>query len=291
MNPPNPSRSTEPGTPHLLIPRSEVEEKLRARIVEGNEILNRSYKHFGEADSRKNEYRVWDDYNQQLLLNLFSTASFAKENSSATGSLPLGAGRAPSLTDERKRLSSRVKAKINKLESIIARLPLIPEAPAISPPLRNTAPKQSSRKVFLVHGHDDGTKETVARFLGKLDLDVVILHEQVNAGRTIIEKLEHHSEDCDFAIILMTPDDVGSVDNGEDVHQHRARQNVILELGYFMGKLGRAQVVALYKGDIELPSDIHDILYVPLDVNGAWRLLLAREIQAGGLSIDLNKAI
>jgi predicted nucleotide-binding protein len=147
------------------------------------------------------------------------------------------------------------------------------------------------RTVFLIHGHDDGSKETVARFLSKLGLEPVILHEQPNQGRTIIEKFERHSQ-VGFAIALLTPDDVGGLTGaGADQLRPRARQNVIFEFGYFMGKLGRHSVCALTKGNVELPSDYSGVLYIPLDVSGAWRMTLVRELKAAGYDVDANLAL
>jgi len=142
--------------------------------------------------------------------------------------------------------------------------------------------------VFLVHGHDEGSRENVARYLEKLGLRPKILHEQPNRGKTIIEKLEVHSS-VGFAVVLLTPDDIGGKD--EKTLRPRARQNVILELGFFCGALGRSRVCALFKGDVEIPSDFEGVVYVPLDDSGAWRLALAREIKAAGISVDLNKAV
>lgn len=147
-----------------------------------------------------------------------------------------------------------------------------------------------SRKIFVVHGHDDGLKETVARYLSKLHLDPVILHEQASQGRTIIEKFEQHA-DVDFAIVLFTPDDVGGVAGRVEEQRPRARQNVILELGFFLGKLGRGRVCVLYVEGIEMPSDYSGVLYVPIDKAGHWRLQVAKEIRASGLSVDMNLTI
>lgn len=147
--------------------------------------------------------------------------------------------------------------------------------------------RESTRHVFVVHGHDDGLKETVARFLSELELKPIILHEQPNQGKTIIEKFEHHA-DVDFAIVLFTPDDVGHPISKAEQARPRARQNVVLELGFFMGALGRHRVCVLHTGDIELPSDYAGVIYVPLDAGGAWRFLLAKEMKACGMQIDLN---
>jgi len=143
----------------------------------------------------------------------------------------------------------------------------------------------AARKVFIVHGHDEGARESVARFLEQLDFDPIILHEQANQGRTIIEKIEAHG-DVGFAVVLLTPDDLGSVQGGPS--QPRARQNVLLELGYFIGRLGRARVCALKRGDVEVPSDFGGVVYEPFDGGGGWKQALGRELQAAGFDIDWN---
>jgi predicted nucleotide-binding protein len=151
-------------------------------------------------------------------------------------------------------------------------------------------PTPPSRKVFVVHGHDEGLREAAARLLSRLDLNPIILQEQPVQGRTIIESIAAHS-DVAFAVVLLTPDDVGAGIKDSDNLKKRARQNVILELGYFVGKLGRGHACALVKGDVELPSDWHGVLYVPVDEGGGWRYRLAQELRAAGLDVDLNKII
>lgn len=148
---------------------------------------------------------------------------------------------------------------------------------------------QISQKIFLVHGHDDEVRKNVARFLReRLGLEVVILHERPNRGRTIIEKVEANS-DVSFAVVILTPDDVGATRKNKKRLQKRARQNVILELGYFIGKLGRERVTALYVKDVELPSDFDGVLYIAYDSPGEWRGKLAKEIDAAGIEVDLAK--
>lgn len=145
-----------------------------------------------------------------------------------------------------------------------------------------------SRKVFIVHGHDDGARETVARFLERIGLEAVILHEQANQGRTIIEKVVANS-DVGFAVVLLTPDDEGCVKGGTP--EPRARQNVLLELGYFIGRLGREKVCALKRGTLEIPSDFAGVVWETMDSNGGWKQSLARELEAAGHSIDWNKVM
>ncbi len=144
-------------------------------------------------------------------------------------------------------------------------------------------------KIFIVHGHDQVLLQQTARFLEKLDLKPIILFEQPGQSQTIIEKIEKHSN-VRFAVILLTPDDVGKAAKDEKF-QPRARQNVILELGYFLGKLGRPNVVALYYEALELPSDYHGVEYLKVDAEGAWKMKLAKELKEAGLAIDMNKAI
>lgn len=145
-----------------------------------------------------------------------------------------------------------------------------------------------NKKVFLVHGHEHGTRETVARYIEKLGLKPVILDEQANRGKTIIEKLEGHS-DVGFAVVLLTPDDEGRSIKDKEARkkpQGRARQNVLLELGYFIGKLGRDNCCALSKGPIEIPSDLGGVLHEPIDDGGGWKAKLARELDAAGYELD-----
>lgn len=145
--------------------------------------------------------------------------------------------------------------------------------------------QMSNDKVFVVHGHNDGLKQSVARLLEKLSVQLIILHEQPNAGKTIVEKFEEYA-DVGFAVVLLTPDDVGGPMEGE--MNPRARQNVILELGYFIGKLGRSRVCTIYMDGVELPSDLSGVLYVKFDEGGLWQFQLAKEMKAAAFSVDLN---
>lgn len=149
---------------------------------------------------------------------------------------------------------------------------------------------RNSNRVFVIHGHDEAARETVARFLEKLKLQPVILHEQANKGRTIIEKFEDHA-DVGFAVVLLTPDDVGGLRDEQTDLKPRARQNVILELGFFLGKLDREKVCALKKHGVETPSDYDGVAYTDLDDAGAWKLELVRELKAAGFSVDANRAV
>jgi len=146
-----------------------------------------------------------------------------------------------------------------------------------------------SKDVFIVHGHDSLAKAEVARVIERAGLNAVILHEQPNAGRTIIEKFEGHGGSAGFAVVLLTPDDVGGPDREQ--LRPRARQNVIGEMFWFAGKLGRQRVCALKKGDVEMPSDFAGVGYTEMDDRGAWKTELLRELDAAGYEVDWRKAL
>ena len=153
-----------------------------------------------------------------------------------------------------------------------------------------TGVQLDSNEVFIVHGRHDGAKQMVARFLERLELSPIILHEQPNQGQTIIEKFEEHSN-VGFAVVLLTPDDVGGPADEGNTQRPRARQNVILELGFFLGKLGRERTCALLVDDVEIPSDYDGVLYIPMDGQGAWMMNLVRELKGAGLEVDANLAL
>ena len=140
------------------------------------------------------------------------------------------------------------------------------------------------KKVFIVHGHDNALKQEVARMVEKQGLETIILSEQANRGKTIIEKFEEHS-DVGAAICLFTGDDYGKAKDATSENL-RARQNVVFEAGYFMGKLGRENVVLIANPDIEIPSDLKGVVYTN---EKSWQIDVLKELKAIGYAIDLNK--
>ncbi|WP_026607760.1 TIR domain-containing protein [Methylocapsa acidiphila] len=143
-------------------------------------------------------------------------------------------------------------------------------------------------KVFVVHGHDGTPKVEVARFIEMLRFEAVILHERPNKGRTLITKFREEADGVGYAVVLMTPDDVGKAEKTLDL-KSRARQNVVFELGFFVGKLGPERVTALVKGDIEKPSDFDGVVYISLEED--WQKKLGIELQVAGYEIDWNKVM
>jgi len=169
-----------------------------------------------------------------------------------------------------------------------------PAQQARAPGITNSGSKEKgqsvpNKDVFIVHGRDELAKAEVARFIERAGLKAVILHEQPNAGRTIIEKFEAHGGSAGFAVVIATGDDVGGADR--DHLQPRARQNVIGEMFWFAAKLGRHHVCVLVKGKIEMPSDFAGVGYTDMDARGAWKTELLKELEEAGYSIDWRRAL
>jgi len=162
-----------------------------------------------------------------------------------------------------------------------------PSIPTAHQQQASAVPTTAERKAFIVHGHNEGPKQGVARLLERLDIQPIILHEQPNQGKTIIEKFEAYSN-VPFAIVILTADDEGKAKN-ESSLRARARQNVILELGFFLGLLGRDKVCALYEEGVEIPSDYSGVIFVKIDNGYAWQYQVAKELKAAGISIDMNR--
>jgi predicted nucleotide-binding protein len=159
-----------------------------------------------------------------------------------------------------------------------------PDDGAAPPAAAVAAPALDFSKAFVVHGRDNETKNEMARFLERIGLQAIILHEQPNRGRHLLTKFQEEAEGVGFAVVLITPDDDGAFE-GEPLRK-RARQNVVFELGFLIGKLGPSRVAALIKGEVERPSDFDGVGYLTLDPAGGWKGLLARELKAAHVPFD-----
>jgi predicted nucleotide-binding protein len=182
----------------------------------------------------------------------------------------------------RRRAVSVLQGEVDSLKEVLQ----YSAAPSPSP---KEPELTATDEIFIVHGRDSAAKAEVARFIQQAGLKPVILHEQPNAGRTVIEKFEQYGESAGFAVILLTPDDVGGPD--AEHLQPRARQNVVGEMFWFAGKAGRERVCALKKGHIEIASDFAGVVYTDMDDRGAWKTELLKELRAAGYSVDWEKAL
>jgi predicted nucleotide-binding protein len=190
------------------------------------------------------------------------------------------------IADRQRRAIALLEGAIGGLQEEMEHVP--PE-PSVQSEYEQPQRDITSSKLFLVHGRDDVTKNEVALFLRAIGLEPVILHLRPNGGRHLLTKFREESEGADFAVVLMTPDDEGGPAGASD-RQPRARQNVVFELGFFIGKLGPARVAALLKGDVEKPSDFEGIAYIPFDSSGRWKTDLARELHHAKVPFDPAKA-
>ncbi|MFS8419580.1 DNA-binding protein [Xanthomonas campestris pv. campestris] len=160
----------------------------------------------------------------------------------------------------------------------------ISSEPTYPPKIPSPPGEFNKKQVFIVHGHDELAKLEMSDFISSLKLEPIILHMQASSGRTIIEKIEHYSN-VGFGIVLYTPCDVGAK-VGALNSSFRARQNVVFEHGYLIGKLSRSRVAAVVKGELETPNDISGVVYVQLDAAGRWKEELKKEMSAVGYLKD-----
>lgn len=233
------------------------------------------------------DHTAWNNTTREYLIKVFGSKS---ENIRsviyASSSKDLYANMGDRKLEEYE--ASQLENQIKMLESCIEQLKTEIELSEIG---SGVLPKETEvtrgNDVFIVHGRNHGIKETVARTISKLGINPIILHEQPNIGRTLIEKFTDYSN-VGFAIVLLTADDLGKAKKDTDLSP-RARQNVIFELGYFLGKLGRTRVCALYENGVEIPSDYSGVIYIELDSVGKWRFDLVKELKAVGFDVDANK--
>ncbi|PRY42166.1 putative nucleotide-binding protein with TIR-like domain [Geodermatophilus tzadiensis] len=157
-------------------------------------------------------------------------------------------------------------------------------APAPSPTVepREKSALSEKKTIFLVHGNNIDVRNDIETQLHRWklvpDTEIIVLDRQANMGQTLIEKFEKHAGDAGLAIVVATPDDVGRKKTATD-DEPRARQNVIYELGYFNGLLGRASTIVMNAG-ITQPSDIAGLVYIKYEQGGSWAWELARELKA-----------
>jgi predicted nucleotide-binding protein len=267
-----------------------VTENIRARIIYARRILHEFeavfYVH-GYSEDRvtafAREFNGWNEFNIEFLRLQFTDPEIVNDYIGPHG-IP------PSYISQTQRAQDIERAfedKIAILKSIRDRLPLYEKA-SKSVTREQMKPKSLGNEVFIIHGHDEGVKQTVARFVEHLGLEPVILDEKAGKSRAIIEKLEQEST-TGYAVALITPDDEGKSRREVGELKLRARQNVILELGYFIGKLSRARICALKVEGVETPSDYHGVEYIPFDESGGWKLKLANELEAAGYTINRSK--
>jgi predicted nucleotide-binding protein len=278
----------------LAKPRAEVAQLIQRLHDEGWELFGQGcqiedrWDHLAYSEWVRDTER-WHARGREALHVAYATDKEGDEFYDAvTGALIRRIGQSDSEAFQYR--MQAVRRGTNTLQSLKERLEFAVEPSVADVPVPGRVGPAVGRGVFVVHGHDDALREQVVRTLEKLQLDPIVLFEAPSGGQTLIEKFEHHATEAGYAVVLLTADDCGHAAGTNAPSQpNRARQNVILELGYFMGRLGRPYVCAIYEPGVELPSDIQGIVYVELA--GDWRMSVAKELRAAGFDIDANKLI
>ncbi len=280
-----PPASQPPRQPTLQVSRGEAERRIRERLPIGRELANREIQDQAGVDTLKADFQKWDRYNYELMRRLVDTDDFERDYAFTPTSQVVVVESWWTYVEVTRQ---NARARVTALETILGKLELIPESSTARSEAAGERPR--GNRVFLAHGHDEEMKQAVARFLEKLGCRPVILHEQPDRGRTVIEKVVAYA-DVAFAVVLLTPDDVGAPAANPAALKPRARQNVMFELGFFIGSLGRENVCALHRGGVEIPTDYVGVLWTPYDDAGAWRMKLAKELRAAGIEINADALI
>ena len=274
----------------LTISNADFVGKLEKRIEIGEELFNRVISSQNELTTANSEYKLWTDYNFEMLKQVFNIEindymdSYNHAGYTFMGQMGAVEGN-PMQT-----FKNLVKYKLDNLNSLLTRAELLKSQVADNTHISISTPKTtlSKTEVFIVHGHDEAAKTKTARFIEKLGLKPIILHEQASGSKTVIEKIEAYSN-VGFGIVLYTPCDIGAKKEENPKLKNRARQNVVFEHGFLIGKIGRENVCALVKDEIETPNDISGVVYVKMDDDDAWHVKIARELRNSGYEIDMNK--
>lgn len=284
------STQTPKETAILTISNTDFSGKLEKRIEIGEELFTRTISNQNELTTVNSDFKLWSDYNFEMLKQVFNIEvndymdSYNHAGYTFLGQMGEVQGN-PVQT-----FKNLVKYKLDNLKSLLTRAELLKSQVMTNESITIETPKTilSKTEVFIVHGHDEEAKTKTARFIEKFGLKPIILHEQASGSKTVIEKIEAYSN-VGFGIVLYTPCDIGAINEEKPNLKNRARQNVVFEHGFLIGKIGRENVCALVKDEIETPNDISGVVYVKMDSEDAWHLKVARELRNSGYDIDMNK--
>lgn len=270
----------------LTVEKNEFKQVLNERILIGEKIHSYPIQTSNDMEKMKSEFSVWTDYNSEYLKQAFNNPNNEYRKTYEDAGYfyfgLLGSNKDP--IQEKKAI---ISAKVETLKKLVAKTELLKSSiPTLSH--ATSKPTFAMNEVFIVHGHDEAAKIKTARFIEKLGFKPIILHEQASASKTVIEKIETYS-DVGFGIVLYTPCDIGAKNEDNPKLKTRARQNVVFEHGFLIGKIGRGNVCALVKGEIETPNDISGVVYIKMDDEDAWHLKLAKELRNAGYDVNMNK--
>ena len=276
----------------LTVSKQEFKKALAERVELGQLLYDREIQTNQDLENLKREYEEWNIFNSEYLKYSFNKPQNEyKEAYDMEGYTFLGRiGQFKNDVEDYKDLIYRRSKNLKNLINITDLLKQSESAVVHSNSIHAPSKSTTKNEVFIVHGHDEVAKFKAARFIERLGFKPIILHEQASSGKTVIEKIEAYSN-VGFGIILYTPCDIGSKNEKDAILRPRGRQNVVFEHGYLIGKIGRSNVCALVKGDLETPTDISGVVYISMDDSEAWHLQLAKELKKSGYDVDMNKVI
>lgn len=277
----------------LTKPKNVFITEIENRIKFATDMLTKLKEQNADFPTAQREYLAWHDYNIELLKQSFdkplneyrNSYEHAGEWDAMMTRSTIGAR--PSNNEVFQKFAAKFKSKVDNLIKLAQKVELLKSTELDNQDSELDITIDNS-KIFIVHGHDDLVKTETARFIERLGFEPIILHEQVSAGKTIIEKIEEYTN-VGFAVVLYTPCDVGARKGDESNLKSRARQNVVFEHGYLISKIGRKNVCAIVKGNVETPNDISGVVYISRE--GDWKLDLAKEMRNSGYEVDMNLVI
>lgn len=259
----------------LNIPPEKADDLLEEKMVNGEIMLKLNIKNIQQWKSAEKKFKAWNSENYELLKFIFKNNKVAKDYSSSGWSIGRILVSDLKLSEKTTKLMSDIQDKIDKLNSIKLSL-------GIFKVQNDTGKRDNSKKLFFIHGSNCSSKTKVINFITELGLEPIVLQEFIAGGKALIDEILTRS-DVKFAIGLLTPDNVGGIQ--PDKLNFRADQNVILELGIFVGLLGRNNVCGLYAGNLQLPEDYHGFEYIKIDKSGKWQKQVFEELTKAGFDI------
>lgn len=261
----------------IRVPVRICRTELRERISKGRDIVSARRRTDAEQDVFEQAGKQWLGATRLFLQNVLVEDSYLARQFLPRGDEDVYSGvSAPRLAQ----LLETDLASLRNFDELLASVGEVEEMARVD---GGAVPS-----VFIVHGRSIPLLMEVELFCRRISaLDVVVLKDQASRGATVIEKLERHLDRAtDYVIVLLTADDVGKLESGSDLLP-RARQNVVLELGFAMGCIGRSRVVVLAQPGVEVPSDVAGMVFVNLDAAGGWKMELYNELKAAGLDVSL----
>jgi len=259
----------------LNIPPEKADDLIEKQLVHGDTLLKLKINNIQQWKSTETKFKAWNSENYELLKSIFKNNKVAKDYSSSAWSIGRIFISDLKLSEKTAKLFCDIKEKLDKLSSIKLSL-------GIFKIKTETGERDNSKKLFFVHGTDCSTKSEVINFITQIGLEPIVLKEFIAGGKTLIDEILTRLE-VKFAIVLLTPDNVGGVQ--PEKLKFRADQNVILELGIFVGLFGRENVCGLCSSGLQLPEDYHGFEYIQIDKQNKWQKQIVKELRKAGFEI------